>query len=165
MLNVGITAYEMKTSVFVALISVCSPFASAVVHLTYAKQQRSTTRSPATGSSRRGSVNEHISYNDATYVVNVTVGTPGQAMTLELSTSSSDSFVIDARSSYCTYDPSSYGDYDDSGYADVDTTNPYCIWGSCKFDSSLVISHGVSKGCVLLFNMFGNGYHAEPFLV
>lgn len=143
MLNVDITAYDMKTSVFVALISVCSPFASAAVHLTYAKQQRSTIPSQATGSSRRSSVNENISYNDATYVVNVTVGTPGQAMTLELSTSSSDSFVIDARSSYCTYDPSSY---DDSEYGDVDTTNTYCTWGSCKFDSSLVMGFYLGSG-------------------
>lgn len=134
MLNIDVTAFEMKTSVFVALMGVCSPFASAAVHLTYAKQQRSTTSSPATGSSRRGSVNENISYSDATYVVNVTVGTPGQAMTLELSTSSSDTFVIDARSSYCTYDLNSY---DDSEYGDLDTTNPYCIWGSCKFTQAL----------------------------
>lgn len=131
MLLVGIVAFDMKKSVVVALISVYSSSASAAVHLTYAKQQKSVTSSSAAGSNRR-SVNTNTSYNDATYVVNVTVGTPGQAMTLELSTSSSDTFVIDARSSYCTYDPDYYGDYEDGDYTNEDITNTYCVWGSCK---------------------------------
>ncbi|KAJ4397567.1 hypothetical protein N0V93_001798 [Gnomoniopsis smithogilvyi] len=125
----------MKASILLTLVGATSHFARAAVHLTYAKEQRSNT--PSTTANRRSIVNANISYNYATYVVNITVGTPGQAMTLELSTSSAETFVIDARSSYCTYDT----DYEDSDEGNSYTTNSYCIWGT--------FSPGNSSSCVI----------------
>lgn len=113
--------------VLLALGGISSQFASAAVHFTYAKQQASNA--PSANSIRR-SINANISYNDATYVVNVTVGTPGQAMTLELSTSSAETFVIDARSPYCT----DYTDYGDSVEGESYNTNSYCVWGTCEYE-------------------------------
>lgn len=114
----------MKAFNLLAIVGASPHFASAAVHLSYSKQQRSN--GPSTGSSRR-SINSNISYNEATYVVNVTVGTPGQAMTLELSTSSSDTWVMDSRSSECAY-----SDYD---YSDTYNTNiTFCKSGTCKYE-------------------------------
>jgi hypothetical protein len=67
------------------------------------------------------------------YVVNATVGTPGQPVSLVLSSSTSQTWVKDTRSSDCTYS-SYYG----SSYDSYDSDSPYtestgdCIWGSCK---------------------------------
>lgn len=119
----------MKTFVLMAL-GATSHFARAAIHFTYAKEQRSNT--PSANSNRR-SVKENISYNSATYVVNVTVGTPGQAMTLELSTTSADTFVIDARSFDCTY----YTDYNDNDDGLSYEVNNYCTWRTCKYKLSL----------------------------
>lgn len=65
-----------------------------------------------------------------TYVVNATVGTPGQPVSLVLSSSSSDTWVLDAESSQCnSYYSSYYSSYDDDTYGSDDES---CIWGSCK---------------------------------
>lgn len=126
----------MKTSNLLALISSGANlhFASAAVHFSFAKQQRSNLPS-SIGSSTRRSVNAKLAYGDATYVVNVTVGTPGQAVALELSTSSADTWVMDARSPQCT---STEYEYDDESDSYTTNVTSYCIWGSCKYLSSTV---------------------------
>lgn len=117
----------MKASVPLALTSIFPQIASAVVQFPFAKQKTRSYNNTGTDSTRR-SINAALSYLDSTYVVNVTVGTPGQPVSLQLSASSSDTWVVDARSEYCTY---SYGYY---GYEDDynTTETQYCVWGTCK---------------------------------
>lgn len=69
-----------------------------------------------------------------TYVVNATVGTPGQPVSLVLSSTTSDTWVKDTRSSDCTYSSSYYSYYDDTSDSDNDYSYSTgdCIWGSCK---------------------------------
>lgn len=134
----------MKTSVLLALVGVTLHFASAAVRFPYTKQQRPKTAS--TGSIRR-SVNASLSYIDATYVVNVTVGTPGQAVALELSTSSADTWVMDARSPWCTY--TDYG-YDNEGNLYATNVTTYCIWGSCKYISRFTHTLALGMQCLNL---------------
>ncbi|KAK0726761.1 aspartic peptidase domain-containing protein, partial [Lasiosphaeria miniovina] len=66
------------------------------------------------------------------FMVNATVGTPGQQISLIVSPSASDTWVPDATSSDC--DPSYYSSYygDDYNYTMPD---PSCVWGS--YNSSL----------------------------
>lgn len=64
--------------------------------------------------------------NNMAYVVNASIGTPGQAVSLALSSSTTDTWVIDTRSDFCE----SYYDYDDDSTETLETTS--CIWGTCK---------------------------------
>lgn len=118
----------MKASTLLALTSIYLRRAGAAVHLPFAKQK--TSSHETTTDLTRRSINAALSYSDAIYVVNVTVGTPGQPVSLQLSASSSDTWVVDARSTWCTSTYSYYGyGYED----DYNTTETqYCIWGTCK---------------------------------
>ncbi|KAK4246924.1 aspartic peptidase domain-containing protein [Corynascus novoguineensis] len=72
------------------------------------------------------------------YVIDATVGTPPQKVSLLLSTSSGDTWVPDANTMECSPEwyyrsyYSSYGDDEDYGY---DIPKPECLWGS--FNNSL----------------------------
>ncbi|KAF3764418.1 acid protease [Cryphonectria parasitica EP155] len=116
----------MRTSVRLALICASLHFANAAVHFPFSKQKIGGIRSAA-GSKPR-SVSSSLSYHDSTYVVNVTVGTPGQPVSLQLSPSASDTWVIDERSGYCTYSEyvSTGEGEDDYDYVTVNN----CLWGT-----------------------------------
>lgn len=105
----------------------------AVVQLSFAKHKNDARETLAGAARRSDSVSAGFSYQDATYVVNVTVGTPGQPVSLQISPSSSNTFVIDARSTQCTDSYYSVDDDgDDSNGTDTLVTSEYCLWGTCK---------------------------------
>lgn len=82
----------------------------------------------------RDSESAAISGGDFAFVVNATVGTPGQEVSLLLSPSVADTWVPDATASECdaNYYSTYYSDYD-YYYGDDDPQLVYCHWGSCKF--------------------------------
>lgn len=111
-----------------ALLAACTQSAHAVVQFPFAKH-RSPPQNVAKGGSKARALNTGFFQGAMTYVVNATVGTPGQPVSLVLAPSSSDTWVVDARSSQCTYYSTYYGtSYDGDTYPD----DPACIWGSCK---------------------------------
>lgn len=127
----------MKKFVLLALASAFLhiEIASAAVQLSFAKQKESTsTHATATDRSARRAANADLSYEAATYVVNVTVGTPGQPVSLQISSSASNTWVVDARSSWCTY--STYV-YNEDEYTD---SSAYCPWGTCESIRGIYIS-------------------------
>lgn len=75
--------------------------------------------------------------HDYVFLVNATVGTPGQALSLVLSPSATDTWVPDASSGYCNYtvDYDYYYDYDLDKYVYNNTYGSLCLWGS--FNKSL----------------------------
>lgn len=130
----------MKTSTLLPLVGACARLTSAAVQFSFTKQTGTGLKAATVAKPR--STNANISYADVTYVVNATVGTPGQPVSLILSSSSSDTWVVDTRSDYCTYtyygyddDDDYYGDDDDDDESDSNststTTSEYCIWGTC----------------------------------
>lgn len=129
----------MKTSLVLALLGACVPSVHAVVHFPFAKHT-SPPHNVAKGGSKPRALNEDFFLGAMTYVVNATVGTPGQPVSLVLSTDSSDTWVVDARSEECTYPSDYYGSYSDSDTYDSDDyyTESFesCIWGSCKSSPS-----------------------------
>lgn len=113
----------MKTSVLLALAT----GAHAAVHFSFAKQVQ---QQPAFTASRRvdsRSTIAGLAYSGATYAVNVTVGTPGQVVTLALSTSSTKTWVADARSDYCTTH-----EYDDDTEEYTPVVDTECLSGTCE---------------------------------
>ena len=115
----------MKTSIRLNLLSlsVCLGVVDAVVQLEFARQAGSLAELAG-----RDSASASLVKSDFLWVVNATVGTPGQQVSLLISPSVADTWVPDATSSYC--DESYYSNlYDD----DEEEDNPtYCRWGSCK---------------------------------
>ena len=102
----------MKPTILYALIS--ADLASAVVQLSFAKQ---AAHKYVKSSRRDNEVQAKLWWAEWTYVVNATVGTPGQPVSLIISPSASDTWVPDAHSYECTeYEP-----------------DEYCKWGTCKF--------------------------------
>jgi hypothetical protein len=120
----------MKASLVLALLGACTQPAFAVVQFPFARHV-SSPRDVASRASKPRAVDAEVFMGAMTYVVNVTVGTPGQPVSLVLSSSSSDTWVKDTRSSDCTYSSSYYGStYDSDSYYSESTE--MCIWGSCK---------------------------------
>ncbi|ROV93296.1 hypothetical protein VSDG_06847 [Cytospora chrysosperma] len=91
----------MKTSIRLALVGAFIHAASAVVQFPFAKH--ANTGHGSASSTTRRAVDTNLFWSDLTYVVNASIGTPGQTMSLVLSTSSSDTWVLDTRSDYCAY--------------------------------------------------------------
>lgn len=125
----------MKTSLVLALLGACAPSVHAVVHFPFAKHA-SPPHNVARGGSLPRALNQDFFLGAMTYVVNATVGTPGQPVSLILSPDSSDTWIIDARSEQCTFYSDYYGTYSDLGTDDLDDdyteSLESCIWGSCK---------------------------------
>lgn len=120
----------MKTSIRLALVGAFIHAASAAVQFPFAKHANSGHK--AASSTIRRAVNTDLFWGDLTYIVNASIGTPGQTVSLVLSTSTSDTWVIDTRSEYCAY-YSGYSSYDDEDYTSTDTSQTtYCVWGTCK---------------------------------
>lgn len=69
------------------------------------------------------------------YVVNATVGTPGQDVALVVSSSVADTWVPDATSSYCNFTEAHGYNYQD-GYKYNLTYSSYCHWGSFNKSAS-----------------------------
>ncbi|KAK3940189.1 aspartic peptidase domain-containing protein [Diplogelasinospora grovesii] len=106
------------------LVAAVVDIASAQVLLPFSRQSaHSLVAGP---NSKRASSDEvSLASSDYVYVVNATVGTPGQAVSLIISPSTADTWVPDANSEYC--DPNYYT----SSYRDAqDTALAYCKWGS-----------------------------------
>lgn len=124
----------MKPSNSWVLGGALAQLASAAVHFPFVKQKTPVSSRNATAGSHRRSLTSGFSFQDATYVVNVTVGTPGQSMSLQISPLASDTWVIDARSSYCTDEYYDYTYTEDGELTDDTnlTTIEYCVWGTCK---------------------------------
>lgn len=116
----------MKASLVLALLGACAPSVLAVVQFPFAKHAN-TPHNVASGGSKPRALNTDFFLGAMTYVVNVTVGTPGQPVSLVLSPASSDTWVVDARSDQCTY----YSSYYSSTY-DSDESDSSCVWGTCK---------------------------------
>lgn len=114
-----------------ALLGACAQSARAVVQLPFSRQG-SPSHDVAKGGLKPRALSREFFLGAMTYVVNATVGTPGQPVSLVLSPSSSDTWVVDARSGDCTYYNYYYGstgdDLDDYYYEVSDL----CLWGSCK---------------------------------
>lgn len=129
----------MKTSVLLALTGASSNLAYGAVQFPFAKQHQPTVvvaDRASTGSDRRSTVAD-LAYRGATYAVNVTVGTPGQTVTLGLSTLASKTWVADARSSSCADDY----EYDENTGEYVTTTyDEVCLAGTCE-SPSVCTSH------------------------
>lgn len=136
----------MKTSTLLSLASSVSylPVSHAAVSFSFAKHLPKDGGHETSSSARRSSdssINAGLAYQDAIYVVNVTVGTPGQPMSLQLSPSASNTFVMDARSYWCTTFASSSDYYDDEEEEEDDddvngsdtTDSALCAWGTCKY--------------------------------
>lgn len=123
----------MKTSLLLALTSGCLSV-HAAVQLSFSKHKNGARETLAGAARRSDSVTAGFSYQDATYVVNVTVGTPGQPVSLQISPSVSNTFVVDARSTRCTdsYYSVDDDDGDSSNGTDTLVTLEYCPWGICK---------------------------------
>ncbi|CAN8101618.1 unnamed protein product [Discula destructiva] len=112
----------MKTSSLLALAAgACS---LAAVHLPFYKAQKLAHPTILVGSDRR-SVVAGLAYTGATYAVNVTVGTPGQVVTLGLSTTSTKTWVVDARGAYCSSE-----EYDYSTDEYVTVVDEDCLRGT-----------------------------------
>ncbi|KAH8901872.1 acid protease, partial [Coniochaeta sp. PMI_546] len=116
-----------------ASINLCihTGFVQAHLHLPFSRQIRDVSN----GLFGRDS-NPSLSLwgGDYAYVVNASVGTPGQSVSLVISPSLSDTWVPDKSSSYCNH--TEY-DYYYNNYNDFDynvTYSSYCLWGS--FDKS-----------------------------
>ncbi|PSR88497.1 aspartic peptidase domain-containing protein [Coniella lustricola] len=119
----------MKPSSSWVLAGALVQLASGVVHLPFVKQPRAlaSNRDADAGLDRR-SLTSGLSLQDTVYAVNVTVGTPGQPMTLQVSPLAAVTWVVDARSSYCS---ESYYIYTSSDEDDDElTTIENCIWGT-----------------------------------
>lgn len=102
----------------------------AAVQLSFSKQKSEGRGRVSASAPRSDSANldSAFSYQGATYVVNVTVGTPGQPVSLQLSTTASNTFVIDARSEWCAYDQYATTSDSSDSYDYL-----YCPWGTCEF--------------------------------
>lgn len=139
----------MRLATLLAGFCASLPQTQAALHVTFAKQHQHVGGGGGGGGgvvhdrdhAQRRNLNAQLGYADVTYVVNATVGTPGQPVSLILSSSTSDTWVVDARSVWCTYSASSdgyyYDDEDDDAYNSTssasDTAEPeYCKWGTCK---------------------------------
>lgn len=122
----------MKRAILLALTGGCLS-AHAAVQLSFSKHKHDARETLGGAARRSDSVSAGLSYQGATYVVNVTVGTPGQPVSLQISTSASNTFVVDARSTQCT-EQAYYDDYDEDLYGDTDTSvsTNLCPWGTCK---------------------------------
>jgi hypothetical protein len=84
--------------------------------------------------------------SDYVFVVNATIGTPGQNVGLIISPSTSDTWVPDATSSYCNY--TVYSDYyynDDGDYVYNTTYTNFCPWGSYDQSASSTYQQANSK--------------------
>lgn len=123
----------MKTLTLLALASGLYIQAShAAVQFSFAKQKIGGHEDVLGSTRRSDTIKPSLAYRDATYVVDVTVGTPGQPVSLQLSPSASNTFVIDRRSDWCTVSYY-YSSYDDEDIDDSDTNeSEYCPWGTCK---------------------------------
>lgn len=128
----------MVSTLLAVVCAYVLPQTQAALHFTFAKHLHiDGVKTAIASNTNRRTVNTDVSYADVTYVVNATIGTPGQAVSLVLSTSSSDTWVVDARSSWCSYSSGySYDDGDDEAYdvrtADSSVKSEYCTWGTCK---------------------------------
>lgn len=118
----------MKTYSLLAFTSL-SQLATAAVQFSFAKHNLRTPQTPSNG--RRSTVAAGLAYSTSTFIVNVTVGTPAQPQSLLLSTSSWDTWLVDARSDYCEDYDYSY-DYDEDGYLNVvdETYTNVCVGGT-----------------------------------
>lgn len=114
----------MKSSTRLALVGAFIDSATAVVQFPFAKH--ANTGHNSVSSKPRRDVNADLFLGNMAYVVNASIGTPGQTVSLVISSSTTDTWVIDTRSEYCE---SYYEYYDDS--TDMSETTS-CIWGTCK---------------------------------
>lgn len=116
----------MKTSIRLALIGAFINAAAAVVQFPFAKH--ANTGHISASSTTRRALNTDVFLGDMAYIANASIGTPGQTVSLVLSSSTTDTWVIDTRSDYC--EPY-YVDDDDNDSADASETTS-CVWGTCK---------------------------------
>lgn len=123
----------MKASLVLALLGACIQPALAVVQFPFARHG-STPHDLASRASEPRAVSQDFFLSALTYVVNVTVGTPGQPVSLVLSSSSSETWVLDTRGSKCTFESSWSSSDTDTYGSDLYYTESTeeCIWGSCK---------------------------------
>ncbi|KAH6635781.1 aspartic peptidase domain-containing protein [Chaetomium tenue] len=82
--------------------------------------------------SARGSKQTTLTSSEYAYVIDATVGTPPQKVSLLISTSVGDTWVPDANTRECSpewYYRDQYG-YDDEDLQDFNVPEPQCTWGS-----------------------------------
>lgn len=122
------TRFSAFASFSVCLFNV----AQAQLHLPFSREVRNL---PKTLLGRDSNPSLALWGGDYHYVVNASIGTPGQNVALVISPSSADTWVPDADSYYCNYTASEYY-YSAAGeYARNVTYATYCLWGS--YDSSV----------------------------
>lgn len=135
----------MKTAaILLALFSAQCTMVGAQLQLKFGKQRGQTTAAAA--ARRSNTMKADLFWAELTYVVNATVGTPGQDVSLILATSSYDTWVVDARSYYCSYTPS---DSSIPSSTSISSTK-YCEWGSCKSSSMSSIATPFPLGGAVL---------------
>jgi len=121
--------FNMRAFTLLASAGASINLALGAVQISFAKQHQPiavTGKEKLAGSGRR-SVTAGLEYKGAAYAVNATVGTPGQVVTLGLSTSSSSTWIPDARSSSCTTEK-----WDHVADEWANTTLKTCLSGFCK---------------------------------
>lgn len=94
----------MKLSDSAALLALASTAAADVVRIPVARSPAGSVRKRHPRLSKRATLTETLVNNvtQGGYYASVSVGTPGQPMTMVLDTGSSDAFVISADADLCT---------------------------------------------------------------
>lgn len=127
------TATDMVLHTRLSAIAICvSGATTAAAHVLLPFSRRSDIPSPkltARASSEQTALTSSTGY---AWVVDATVGTPGQRLSLLVSSSVSDTWVPDADSAGCS--PDDY--YSASSYNGYDIPSPQCRWGSYNYTNS-----------------------------
>ncbi|KAB5531427.1 aspartic peptidase domain-containing protein [Coniochaeta sp. 2T2.1] len=125
------TRFPTLASFSISICIIPSLVSAAYLHLPFSRQLRDLSN---TILSRDSNPSLSLWGGDYVYVVNATVGTPGQSISLVLSPSGTDTWFPDKTSSSCNYSAYDY-DYTADTYEPYNVTySSYCLWGS--FDKS-----------------------------
>lgn len=94
----------MKLSDTAALLALATTASAEAISLPVVRNAAGAVRKRHPRLSKRATVTESLVNNvtEGGYYASVSVGTPGQAMTMVLDTGSSDAFVISADANLCT---------------------------------------------------------------
>lgn len=131
----------MRSSLALSLIALEASAVAAqrVVGIDFEKRLKPAT--PASSLRRRqGTVLETLTNGELLYIANVTVGTPGQALSLQIDTGSSDVWMSSSSASLCTTAPTA--DYCFGGTFNPQNSNTYTPISSPVFNISYVDGTG-----------------------
>lgn len=127
----------LHTRLSTVAICILGASTAAAQHLLLPFSQHSNIPAASKLSARASSDAIGLSSSQYAYVVNVSVGTPAQKLSLLISPSTGDTWVPDANTLDCSPDwyyrrayGSSYDDDPEYYYDDLDIPDPECKWGS-----------------------------------